>query len=61
QLPILPGWPFTDFKVQGNLLSPVIVDLAGARSLQSICVMLSRASSLHNVAILRWLSSKTLN
>ncbi|KAG1780903.1 hypothetical protein EV702DRAFT_1177654 [Suillus placidus] len=60
QLPILPGWAFTDFKVQGNSLSPVIVDLTYARSLQSIYVMLSRASSLHNVGILRWFSSKML-
>ncbi|KAG1770828.1 hypothetical protein EV702DRAFT_924254, partial [Suillus placidus] len=60
QLPILPGWAFTDFKVQGNSLSPVIVDLTCARSLQSIYVMLSRASSLRNVGILRWFFSKTL-
>jgi hypothetical protein len=41
QLPILPGWAFTDFKVQGSSLSPVIVDLTWAKSLQSIYVMLS--------------------
>jgi ATP-dependent DNA helicase PIF1 len=61
QLPILPGWAFTDFKVQGSSLNRVIVDLTWARSLQSIYVMLSRAPKLSNIAILRWFSSKTLN
>jgi ATP-dependent DNA helicase PIF1 len=61
QLPILPGWAFTDFKVQGSYMPKVIVDLAGARSLQSIYVMLSRASTLKNVAILRWFSSRVLH
>ncbi|KAG1868401.1 hypothetical protein F4604DRAFT_1494734, partial [Suillus subluteus] len=57
QLPILPGWAFTDFKVQGSELSKVIVDLTGVRTLQSIYVMLSRATKLTNVAILHWFSS----
>ncbi|KAG2752525.1 hypothetical protein P692DRAFT_20698564, partial [Suillus brevipes Sb2] len=61
QLPILPGWAFTDFKVQGSYLPKVVVDLAGAKSLQSIYVMLSRASQLRNIAILRWFSAKTLH
>jgi ATP-dependent DNA helicase PIF1 len=61
QLPILPGWAFTDFKVQGSSISPVIVDLTWAKSLQSMYVMLSRASSLKDIAVLRWFSSKTLN
>ncbi|KAG1790996.1 hypothetical protein EV424DRAFT_1476088 [Suillus variegatus] len=61
QLPILPGWAFTDYKVQGSELSKVIVDLTNARTLQSIYVMLSCASKLRNVAILRWFSSRTLH
>ncbi|KAG2738980.1 hypothetical protein P692DRAFT_201730298 [Suillus brevipes Sb2] len=61
QLPILPGWAFTDFKVQGSHLPKVIVDLSGARSLQSIYVMLSRASRLSDIAILRWFTSRTLH
>ncbi|KAG2148940.1 hypothetical protein DEU56DRAFT_729783 [Suillus clintonianus] len=61
QLPMLPGWSFTDFKVQGSYLPKVIVDLTGTRSLQSIYVMLSRASKLENVAILRWFSSRNLH
>ncbi|KAG1871361.1 hypothetical protein DFJ58DRAFT_713870 [Suillus subalutaceus] len=60
-LPILPGWAFTDFKVQGSFLPKVVVDLAGAKSLQSIYVMLSRASRLQSIAIMRWFSSKTLH
>ncbi|KAG1839204.1 hypothetical protein DFJ58DRAFT_667900, partial [Suillus subalutaceus] len=43
QLPNLPGWSFTDYKVQGSSLPQVIVDLACAKSLQSIYVMLSCA------------------
>ncbi|KAG2145271.1 hypothetical protein DEU56DRAFT_732276 [Suillus clintonianus] len=61
QLPILPAWAFTDYKVQGSSLPKVIFDLTCARSLQSIYVMLSRAPRLSNIAILRWFSSKTLN
>ncbi|KAG1732742.1 hypothetical protein EDB19DRAFT_1575135, partial [Suillus lakei] len=41
QLPILPGWAFTDFKVQGSSLPWVIIDLTCARSLQGIYMMLS--------------------
>ncbi|KAG1877461.1 hypothetical protein F4604DRAFT_1880413 [Suillus subluteus] len=61
QLPIVPGWAFTGFKVQGSSLNRVIIDLTWACSLQSIYVMLSWAPKLSNIAILRWFSSKTLN
>ncbi|KAG2108799.1 hypothetical protein BD769DRAFT_1365823, partial [Suillus cothurnatus] len=61
QLPILLGRAFTDFKVQGSFLPKVIFDLTGARSLQSMYVMLSRASKLKNIAILWWFSSRTLH
>ncbi|KAG1886351.1 uncharacterized protein F5891DRAFT_968729 [Suillus fuscotomentosus] len=60
QLPILPGWAFTDFKIQGSTMTKVVVDLTGAKTLQSIYVMLSRVSCLRDVAILRWFSSRTL-
>ncbi|KAG1793650.1 uncharacterized protein HD556DRAFT_1432206 [Suillus plorans] len=46
QLPILPGWAFTDFKIQGSFIPKVVVNLASAKSLQSIYVMLSQASCL---------------
>lgn len=61
QLPLLPGWAFTDFKVQGGFLPKVVIDLSCAKSLQSIYVMLSRAPRLDGIAILRWFSSRWLN
>ncbi|KAG1856863.1 hypothetical protein C8R48DRAFT_547860, partial [Suillus tomentosus] len=61
QLPLLPAWAFTDFKVQGGFLPKVVVDLSCAKSLQSIYMMLSRAPKLEGVAILRWFSSRWVN
>jgi len=54
QLPLVPAYAFTDYKIQGQSLSNVIIDLQGCRSLQSAYVMLSRAKSMNGVAILRW-------
>ena len=54
QLPLLPAYAFTDYKIQGQSLSAVILDLQGCRSLQSAYVMLSRAKSLKGIAIMRW-------
>lgn len=54
QLPILPAYAFTDYKSQGQTLDFVVVDLASAgRSLESAYVMISRATSLENVMVLR--------
>ena len=53
QIPIVPGWAFTDYKAQGASLHTAIVDLASARNVQHAYVMLSRASSLKNLAIFR--------
>ena len=53
QIPIVPGWAFTDYKAQGASLHTAIVDLASARNVQHGYVMLSRAISLRNLAILR--------
>ena len=53
QIPIVPGWAFTDYKAQGASLHTAIVDLASARNVQHAYVMLSQASSLKNLAILR--------
>lgn len=61
QLPLLPAWAFTDFKVQGGFLPKVVVDLSCAKSLQSIYVMLSRAPKLEGIAILRWFSARWLH
>lgn len=54
QVPLMPAFAFTDYKVQGQSFESVVIDLAGARSLQSVYVMLSRATSLRGVAVLRW-------
>ena len=53
QIPIVPGWAFTDYKAQGASLHTAIVDLTSARNVQHGYVMLSRAISLTNLAILR--------
>jgi hypothetical protein len=54
QLPLLPAYAFTDYKIQGRSLTNVIIDLQGRCSLQSAYVMLSHATSLKGVAIMRW-------
>jgi hypothetical protein len=33
QLPLLPAYAFTDYKIQGRSLTNIIVDLQGCRSL----------------------------
>ncbi|KAJ7082094.1 hypothetical protein B0H15DRAFT_785937 [Mycena belliarum] len=61
QLPLLPAYAYIDFKSQGRSLPIVIVDLNGCRSLQSVYVMLSRATSLKTVAVLRSFKPGVLN
>lgn len=41
QVPIVPGWAFTDYKAQGTSLQRAIVDIASARNVQHGYVMLS--------------------
>lgn len=53
QLPLLPAYVYTDYKSQGRSLQMAIVDIASARSLQGVYVMLSRVKSLDGLAILR--------
>ncbi|KAJ7142802.1 hypothetical protein C8R44DRAFT_603193 [Mycena epipterygia] len=53
QLPLLPAYAYTDYKAQGKSLKRVNVDLNGAASLQSFYVMVSRATSLKSLAVLR--------
>ncbi|KAF5327481.1 hypothetical protein D9619_005136 [Psilocybe cf. subviscida] len=53
QLPLVPGYVYTDFKSQGRTLLRAIVDLYTARG-QGVYVMLSRVKSLSGLAILRW-------
>ncbi|KAK7027673.1 PIF1-like helicase-domain-containing protein [Favolaschia claudopus] len=53
QLPLLPSYAYTDYKSQGRSLKKAILDLNGCFSLQSVYVMLSRATSLQSFAVLR--------
>ena len=57
QLPILPAFAFTNYKVQGRSMSSVIVDVSSSHSLQSVYVMLSRATCLSALAVLWWFLS----
>lgn len=53
QLPLQPGFAITDYKAQGKTFSNVIIDLHSARSAQSAYVMLSCATSLEGLLVLR--------
>lgn len=53
QIPLLPGYAYTDFKSQGRSLDRALVDITTARG-QSAYVMLSRVRSLSGLVILRW-------
>ena len=54
QVPLMPAFAFMDYKIQGQSFHSVIVDLTAACSLQSVYVMLSCATSLTGLAVLRW-------
>jgi hypothetical protein len=60
QLPILPAYAMTDYKAQGRTMSNVIIDLQSCPSRESAYVMLSRATSLNSLAILRPFKSDIL-
>lgn len=53
QVPLVPAYAYTDHKAQGRSLSKVIVDITSCRSLQGLYVMISRATSLNSIAVLR--------
>lgn len=53
QLPIQPAFAMTDYKAQGRTLKNVIMDLATCTGSQSPYVMVSRATSLEGILILR--------
>jgi ATP-dependent DNA helicase PIF1 len=53
QAPLLPAYASVDYKVQGRSMNLVNVDLSDCRSLQSVYVMLSRATSLDSLCVLR--------
>jgi hypothetical protein len=53
QLPMLPAYAFTNYKVQGRSFECMVIDLFDSKSIQSAYVMLSQAKSLDSVAIMR--------
>jgi hypothetical protein len=53
QLPITPGFAFTEFKCQGATLGKVVVDLHGGHIGAGIYVMLSRVQRLEDIMLLR--------
>ncbi|KIK76881.1 hypothetical protein PAXRUDRAFT_168539 [Paxillus rubicundulus Ve08.2h10] len=61
QLPLIPGWSYTDYKAQGATLPKVVLDLASARGLQNAYVMLSRAPAACKVRILCWFSPQRIS
>jgi ATP-dependent exoDNAse (exonuclease V) alpha subunit len=58
QLPLLPAYAFTVNKIQGQSLKKVIVDLQSAKALY---VMISRATALDNLVVLRWFPSTNVD
>ena len=60
QVPLLPAYAFVDYKVQGRSMDLVNIDLQDCQTLQSAYVMLSRATSLHSLCILRPFSSSRI-
>ena len=61
QLPLLPAYAFTVNKIQGQSLQYVLVDLRSARGTQALYVMISRAVSLENLAVMHWFPSINLD
>jgi hypothetical protein len=53
QVPLVPAYSYTDYKSQGQTLKRAIVDLASARTTQSVYVMLSWVKTLDGLLILR--------
>ena len=54
QVPLIPGYAYTDYKSQGRSLDKAIVNLLSARSMQGRYVMLSQVKSIKGLAIMRW-------
>jgi hypothetical protein len=53
QVPIEPGFAMTVHKAQGRTMDRVIMDLAGCRGTEPPYVMVSRATSLNAIKVLR--------
>jgi ATP-dependent exoDNAse (exonuclease V) alpha subunit len=61
QHPLLPAYTFTVNKIQGQSLEKAIVDLQSAKGMQALYVMISRATALENLAVLRWFPSTNVD
>jgi hypothetical protein len=61
QLPLVPAYAYTENKIQGQSLKYVLVDLKSAHGTQALYVMISRAISLENLAIMCWFPSTNLD
>ena len=61
QLPLVPAYAYTANKIQGQSLKYVLVDLKSACGTQALYVMILRAISLENLAIMRWFPSTNLD
>ena len=61
QLPVVPAYAYTANKIQGQSLEHALVDLKSARGTQALYVMISRAVSLENLAVIRWFPSTNLD
>jgi len=53
QVPVEPGFAMTVYKAQGQTMEWVIVDLAGCAGTEPPYVMVSRATSLNGLLVLR--------
>ena len=61
QLPLLPAYPYTANKIQGQSLKHALVDLKSARGTQALYVMISHAMALDNLVITHWFPSTNVN
>ncbi|KZT31430.1 hypothetical protein SISSUDRAFT_963234, partial [Sistotremastrum suecicum HHB10207 ss-3] len=53
QLPVLPCFAMTVYKAQGQTMDRVTIDLAECRGTEEPYVMISRATSLTGLIVLR--------
>jgi hypothetical protein len=61
QLPLVPAYAYTANKIQGQSLKYALINLKSARGTQALYVMISRAISLENLAIMCWFPSTNLH
>ena len=61
QVPIEPGFAITSHKAQGKTMDRVIIDLAGCIGTEQPYVMVSRATSLNGVVVLRDFESRQIS